>query len=96
MTAKVNRKSSYFPDPGSSPQISPREGLRLALLTGLDKQKMMMALSSTQPGHSVPIHSHPHEQIGMVCSGRGILYIGAEERSVKKGDFYCVRAFRDD
>jgi unsaturated pyranuronate lyase len=85
-------KSPYFPDPMSSPQISPLAGLRTLLLTGLDKQKMMMVLSSTLPGCTVPTHSHPQEQIGMVYSGRAVLWIGEEKRSVSKGDFYCIPA----
>jgi quercetin dioxygenase-like cupin family protein len=51
---------------------------------------MMMVLSATLPGHTVPIHSHPHEQTGMVHAGRARLTIGGEERVVEKGDFYCI------
>ena len=51
---------------------------------------MMMVLSSTLPGHTVPIHTHEHEQIGIVYAGKAILRIGAEERIVQKGDFYCI------
>jgi len=40
----------------------------------------------------VPTHSHPHEQIGMVYSGRAILRIGEEEREVGPGGFYCIPA----
>jgi quercetin dioxygenase-like cupin family protein len=47
----------------------------------------MMVLNTTLPGHSVPSHSHPHEQIGMVYSGKAKLRIGSEERRVK---FYTV------
>jgi quercetin dioxygenase-like cupin family protein len=53
---------------------------------------MMMVLSATLPNHSVPEHSHPHEQIGMVYSGKAILKIGDEERIARKGDFYCIPA----
>jgi quercetin dioxygenase-like cupin family protein len=49
-----------------------------------------MALNATLPGHSVPLHSHPHEQIGVVLSGRARLRIGDEEREVGQGDFYCI------
>lgn len=42
------------------------------------------------PGHTVPLHSHPQEQVGVVYEGRAILRIGDEEREVKKGDFYCI------
>lgn len=53
---------------------------------------MMMVLSATLPGHSVPLHSHPHEQIGMVYNGKAVLRIGDEEKRVKKGDFYRIPA----
>ncbi len=53
---------------------------------------MMMVLNATLPGHKVPLHSHPHEQVGMVYSGKAVLKIGDEERTVRKGDFYCIPA----
>ena len=48
--------------------------------------------SASLPGHSVPMHSHPYEQVGMVYNGKASLYIGDEERIVQKGDFYCIPA----
>jgi quercetin dioxygenase-like cupin family protein len=68
------------------------KGLETTILTGLQGEKMMMVLNSTLPGHSVPVHAHPQEQIGMVYSGKAILKIGEEERVVQKGDFYCIPA----
>jgi hypothetical protein len=53
---------------------------------------MMMVLSATLPGHMVPLHSHPHEQIGMAYAGKAKLRIGDGERIVQKGDFYCTPA----
>jgi len=41
-------------------------------------------------GIALPLHSHPHEQIGMVYAGKGRLHIGDEERIVQKGDLYCI------
>ena len=62
-------------------------GLETRILTGLHGQKMMMALNATLPGHTVPEHTHPHVQVGMVYAGKAILRIGHEERVVQKGDF---------
>ncbi|MFQ6053778.1 MAG: cupin domain-containing protein, partial [Candidatus Bathyarchaeia archaeon] len=62
------------------------------VLTGLHGERMMMVLNATLPGHTVPTHSHPHEQIGMVYGGEAILRIGGEERRVRKGDFYRIPA----
>lgn len=87
MTQKPN---SLFIDPKISPKIIQMEGLETTVLTGLHGEKMMMALNATLPGHTVPMHTHPHEQIGMVHSGKAILRIGDEERIVQQGDFYCI------
>jgi len=85
-------KIPYFIDPAEAPKIMQMEGLQTIILTGLHDEKMMMALNMTLPGNTVPLHSHPHEQIGMVYSGKARLKIGDEEHTVKKGDFYCIPA----
>ena len=82
----------YFVDKSHAPTFRQMEGLETTILTGLHGEKMMMVLNSTLPGHRVPVHSHPHEQIGMVYSGKAILKIGDEERVVQKGDFYRIPA----
>ena len=84
--------SKYFIDPEDSPRFSQMEGLETTILTGLKGEKMMMVLNATQPGHNVPLHTHTHEQIGVVYNGEAVLHIGDEERHVKKGDFYCIPA----
>jgi len=86
------KKISYFIDPGKAPKIVQMKGLETVILTGLHGEKMMMVLNITLPGNTVPLHSHPHEQIGMVYSGKARLRIDGEERIVKKGDFYCIPA----
>jgi quercetin dioxygenase-like cupin family protein len=83
---------SHFIDLRKAPKIQQTEGLETTILTGLHGENMMMVLSVTLPNHTVPVHSHPHEQVGMVYSGRAILKIGDRERIAKKGDFYCIPA----
>ena len=87
-----DKKIPYFVDPAKAPKIVQMEGLETVALTGLHGEKMMMVLNVTLPGHTVPLHWHPHEQIGMVYDGKAKLMIGDEERTVKKGDFYCIPA----
>ena len=89
---KKNKKLSYFIDKAYAPKFAQMEGLETTILTGLHDEKMMMALNTTLSGHTVPLHSHPYEQIGMVYSGKAVLRIGDEERVVEKGDFYCIPA----
>lgn len=87
-----NRTIPYFLDRDRSPKITQTPGLETTILTGLHGEQMMMVLNVTLPGHEVPAHSHPHEQIGMVYGGRARLTIGETERLVEKGDFYCIPA----
>ncbi len=89
---KNNQTIPYFIDPDEAPTITQLPGLETTILTGLHGENMMMVLNRTLPGHSVPTHSHPHEQVGIVYGGRAVLRIGDEERTVQKGDFYCIPA----
>jgi quercetin dioxygenase-like cupin family protein len=89
---RTDNQPPHFVDPEQAPKFAQMEGLETTVLTGLHGEQMMMVLNATLPGHSVPTHAHPHEQIGMVYSGRAILRIGDEEREVKPGDFYCIPA----
>jgi quercetin dioxygenase-like cupin family protein len=86
------KKIPYFIDLDKASKIVQMEGLETLILTGLHGERMMMVLNVTLPRHTVPLHSHPHEQIGMVYGGKAKLRIGDEERIVKKGDFYCIPA----
>jgi quercetin dioxygenase-like cupin family protein len=85
-------KIRYFIDPAEAPSFTQIPGLETSILTGLQGEEMMMVLNSTLPGHSVPSHTHPHEQIGMVYAGMAKLKIGNEERIVETGDFFCIPA----
>jgi quercetin dioxygenase-like cupin family protein len=88
----LKEQSPYFVHPEWAPRFTQMEGLETTVLTGLHGEQMMMVLNATLPGHSILTHSHPHEQVGMVYSGRAILRIGDEEREVGPGDFYCIPA----
>lgn len=85
-------KPDFFIEPEKAPRFSQMEGLETTVLTGLKGERMMMVLNATLPGHTVPIHTHPHEQIGVVYAGEAVLRIGGEERRVKRGDIYCIPA----
>jgi len=82
----------FFIDPADGRKLTQMPGLETTILTGLHGEQMMMALNATLPGHTVPMHTHPHEQIGMVYAGKASLRIGDEERLAEKGDFYCIPA----
>ena len=82
-------KPDFFIAPEKAPRFSQMEGLETMVLKG---ERMMMALNATLPGHTVPMHSHLHEQVGMVYAGEAILRVGGEKRRVRKGDLYCIPA----
>jgi len=88
----ASNETSFFIDPEKAPKIMPVPGLETRILTGLHGERMMMVLSATLPGHTVPVHAHSQEQIGVVYSGRARLRIGDQERVVRKGDFYRIPA----
>jgi quercetin dioxygenase-like cupin family protein len=92
LRTKVTAKPSHFVQPRHAPKVSVMPGLETTILTGLNGERMMMVLSATLPGHSVLLHSHKNEQVGVVYAGKARLRIGNEERIVKKGDFYCIPA----
>ncbi|HUK50863.1 MAG TPA: hypothetical protein VLV18_07485, partial [Terriglobales bacterium] len=59
------KESAYFIDTTLAQRLTQVEGLETSILSGLQGEKMMMVLTTTLPGHTAPLHSHPHEQIGM-------------------------------
>jgi quercetin dioxygenase-like cupin family protein len=53
-------------------------------------EKIMLSLVEINPGSVVPMHSHPHEQAGIVVEGEFEFIIGGEKRRVKRGDMYII------
>ena len=53
-------------------------------------EKIMMMLVDIAPNAEVPLHSHPHEQAGIVIEGELELGIGNEVRTVGPGVMYII------
>lgn len=53
-------------------------------------KNIMLSMVEIGPGCVVPMHSHPHEQAGIVLEGEFDFTIGAETRRVKAGDSYII------
>jgi quercetin dioxygenase-like cupin family protein len=51
---------------------------------------LMLSLATLQPASVVPLHSHLHEQVGVVLEGRVIFRIGDEEKTLGPGDTFCI------
>lgn len=53
-------------------------------------EKMLISLVDL-PAHSVvPMHSHPHEQVGMMIQGEATFTVGGETRLLKTGDIWVI------
>lgn len=50
----------------------------------------LMAEFRLQQGANLPLHSHPHEQIGYLVTGHLLLTIGEEVHDVLSGDSWCI------
>ena len=53
-------------------------------------QNLMLSYVEIDAGASVPPHHHPHEQAGMVLSGRLEFTIGSETRTVEAGAMFLI------
>lgn len=70
--------------------IPPRElvpGVTARIASG---EQVMLSLVTLEPNAVVPEHSHPHEQMGMMISGRMELSIGGETRTLSGNEIYLV------
>jgi quercetin dioxygenase-like cupin family protein len=52
--------------------------------------KMMLSLVDLEPHAVVEEHAHPHEQVGMLLSGRMLFFIGDEQKTLQAGDFWRI------
>lgn len=71
----------------SVPAISPVPGCRMRTPFGTH---LMLSFLEMDDGAEVPLHSHPHEQGGILLSGRLQLTIGAETRLVEAGALFII------
>ncbi|MBU1660648.1 MAG: cupin domain-containing protein [Chloroflexi bacterium] len=77
----------YFHNPISR---TPKELIPGIVARTLWGQKMLMALVDLDPNTLMPMHSHPHEQVGIVIEGEIEFTIGEETRNLKPGDVYVI------
>ena len=53
-------------------------------------EKMMICEFTFEAGVRIPLHSHPHEQVGYVVKGRVEMTIAGQTEIMNKGDSYCA------
>ena len=76
-----------FFNPGRVKSKEIAQGAKIRPIWG---ERVMMVFITLEGGAEVPMHTHPHEQMGMVLEGEFELTIAGEARMVKKGDAYLV------
>jgi quercetin dioxygenase-like cupin family protein len=52
--------------------------------------KIMMMILTVEPRIPTPPHSHPHEQIGYLIEGRGVLFSGGESIEIQAGTSFLI------
>jgi quercetin dioxygenase-like cupin family protein len=53
-------------------------------------QSIMICEFTFDANVEIPIHTHPHEQVGYLAEGHMIMTINGEKFDLKKGDTYCA------
>ena len=67
---------------------SPVDGVHLKLLAS--GERMNVQHFHIEPGATVPVHSHPHEQLGFLVQGSLVFEVDGEEFVVEAGDSYSL------
>ncbi len=71
-------------------QIGSREinpGVKIKVASG---KNLMLSFVELSPGSEMPIHSHPHEQAGIVLEGEIEFLIGTETHTFTSGQSYLI------
>ncbi len=71
------------------------EGSRHRIFPGVEicttpGRAMMLSVVTFEPGSVVPDHAHPHEQMGIMISGRAEFTVGGETRILGPGDIWRI------
>lgn len=53
-------------------------------------EKLMLAVVDLEANAELPMHSHPHEQGGVVLKGEVVFNIDGEMKTLRPGDLYIV------
>jgi quercetin dioxygenase-like cupin family protein len=54
------------------------------------QNQMLLSLVDFEPNTLVPLHTHPHEQSGVVLEGEVEMTIDGESRIIRPGDMYII------
>ncbi len=77
---------NHFVLKAMTPRV-PAPGVEMRVING---EKMTMVFFKLEPGAGVPLHAHPHEQVGTVLKGSIEFVVADEKRIVREGEVYHV------
>ena len=78
---------SYYVAAGSGSHHGIFPGVEIRTTAG---RAMMLSVVTFEPHAVVPEHAHPHEQMGIMISGRLEFTIGGETRVLGPGDIWRI------
>lgn len=78
---------SYFIPAGSGTHHELFPGVETRITAG---HGLMLSVVEFRPGAEVPEHSHPHEQMGLLVSGRLEFTVGGQTRVLGPGDLWRI------
>ena len=81
------RPEDYFIPRGSGSHHALSPGVEIVASAG---RGLMVSVVTIAPGAVVPEHSHPHEQMGYLASGRLEFTVGGITRIVLPGDVWRI------
>jgi len=71
-----------------APKLETVKG-RHGVILVVGERAMMMKLT-VEPGIPTPPHSHPHEQMGHLLEGKGVLFAGGESVEIEAGTSFQI------
>ena len=77
----------YFHDPKDRKTKELAPGVTTKTFWG---RNMLLSYVEFEPDSSVPNHTHPHEQGGIVVEGEMEMDIAGDKRVLKPGDMYII------
>ena len=75
----------YDPEERQIKELAP--GVKIRTFWG---ERVLLSIVEMDENALVPLHSHPHEQAGIMLEGEVELTIGGESRRLKPGDIYVI------
>ena len=78
---------SYFKDAAERESLELAPGARTRTFWG---ERMLLSLVEIDAHAEVPLHTHPHEQAGIVVAGELEMGIGGEVKLLRPGDMYLI------